>query len=140
MLRRLGNRMNNRRKFVVGLGAGTLVGSLSLVSRSAENTYRIGVLSGGDPKATRAWFDAFETGLRELKYVVGSSMTLIYRFAEGKFERLPAMAEELVRTKPNVLLAHSTPSSLAAKRATTEIPIVMVGVADPVGAGLVVSL
>ena len=132
--------MNNRRKLVVGLGAGTLAGSLYPLSHSAENIYRIGVLSAGDPKATRAWFDTFETGLRELKYVVGSSVTLIYRFAEGKFERLPAMAEELVRIKPNVLLAHSTPSSLAAKRATAEIPIVMVGIADPVGAGLVASL
>ena len=132
--------MNIRRKLVVGLGAGTLVIPQWSLSQTTGKMYRVGVLSAGDPKATRPWFDAFESGLRDLKYVVGKSVTLIYRFAEGKFERLPDMATELARSKPNVLLAHSTPGSLAAKKATVEIPIVMVGVADPVGAGLVTSL
>jgi putative ABC transport system substrate-binding protein len=78
--------------------------------------------------------------LRELNYAIGKSVILDYRFAEGRFDRLPTLAAELVRSKPDVLVAHTTPGSLAAKRATQDIPIVMVGIADPIGVGLVTSL
>ena len=130
--------MNKRRELVIVLGA--LPFSAFVHAQTQVKVHRIGILSGGEPKATRPQFEAFETGLRELKYVDGKNVILDYRFAEGKFERLPVLAAELVRNKPSVLLAHTTPGGMAAKKATTEIPIVMVGVADPVGVGLVSGL
>jgi putative ABC transport system substrate-binding protein len=101
---------------------------------------RIGIVAAGTRESTRHQFAAFEDGLRELGYVSGKSIALDYAFADGKFERLPALANEAVRRKPNVLLAQSTPAATAAKAATAEIPIVIVSIADPVGAGLVSNL
>jgi len=119
-------------------------GALAVASRlhaqAQARVYRVGVLSAGNREASRHLFGAFEAGMRDLKYVAGQNLTLEYRFAEGKFELLPSLAAELVRLKPDALLVHSTPGNLAAKKATTEIPIVMVAVADPVGVGLVASL
>jgi putative tryptophan/tyrosine transport system substrate-binding protein len=79
-------------------------------------------------------------GLRERGYVEGQNIVIQYRWARGNFERLPDLAAELVRLNPAVIVAFVTQASLAATRATTTIPIVMVGVGDPVGAGLVGSL
>src|SRR6185295_15842766 len=73
-------------------------------------------------------------------YAAGKNIAVEYRFADGKFERLPALAAELVRLRPDAMLVQSTPANLAAKRATAEIPIVMVNVADPVGVGLITNL
>jgi putative ABC transport system substrate-binding protein len=109
-------------------------------AQTAPKVYRVGILSPVDREAARPWFSAFEAGLQELGYVAGQNIALEYRFADGRFERLPARAGELVRLRPDVLLVQSTPANLAAKQATAEIPIVMINVADPVGAGLVASL
>ncbi len=79
-------------------------------------------------------------GLRELNYIEGKNIAIEYRYAENKLDRLPALADELVRLKVDVLLTASTPAALAAKKATTTIPIVFFGVSDPVEAGLVDSL
>src|SRR4029453_1958966 len=79
-------------------------------------------------------------GMRALGYVEGQHFVMEYREAAGQYERLPALAAELVRLKVDVLLAVITPAALAAKDATTTIPIVLVGVGDPVGSGLVASL
>jgi putative ABC transport system substrate-binding protein len=98
------------------------------------------VLSGGNRTANQVRFAAFEAGLRELGYTIGKTVHLDYRFADGEFSRLPSLAAEILRRKPDVLLAHTTPGSLAAKKATTNIPVVFVGVADPVGVGLVSNL
>ena len=130
--------MNNRRRLLAALG--TLPVWSWLYAQTPARVYRIGILSAADREATRSNFGAFEAGLRELGYVNGRNVAFEYRFAEGKFERLPALAADLVRLRPDALLVHTTPGSLAARQATTGIPIVMVGVADPVGAGLVAAL
>ncbi len=84
--------------------------------------------------------EAFLEGMRALGYVEGQHLVLEYRAAAGHYERLPALAAELVQRKPEVIVTQGTPAALAAKDATTTIPIVMVGVGDPVGSGLVASL
>ena len=83
---------------------------------------------------------AFLQGLRDLGYIDGQNITIDYRFAAGKVERLPELAEELVRLKPELIVARATPAAQAAKNATTTIPIVMFGVADAVGSGFVTNL
>ncbi len=83
---------------------------------------------------------AFRQGLRDLGYIDGQNITIDYRFAAGKVERLPELAEELVRLKPELIVARATPAAQAAKNATTTIPIVMFGVADAVGSGFVTNL
>lgn len=83
---------------------------------------------------------AFEQRLRELGYVEGRNLVIERRYDEGKYERLPALTAELVRLKVDVIVASTTPRAQAALRATREIPIVMLAVVDPVGAGLVASL
>ena len=84
--------------------------------------------------------EVFIQGLRELGYIDGQTITIEYRRATGKVDRLPALAEELVRLKVDVMVVHATPVIQAAKNATTTIPIVMLGGADPVGSGFVASL
>jgi putative ABC transport system substrate-binding protein len=100
---------------------------------------RIGFLSpfspGPDPRV-----EAFRQGLRDLGYMEGQNITIEYRWADGRFEQLPDLVAELVRLKVDVVVAAVTQASLAAKKATGTIPIVMVAVSDPVGSGLVASL
>jgi putative ABC transport system substrate-binding protein len=84
--------------------------------------------------------EAFLLGLRELDYIDGQTITIEYRRASGKVDRLPALADELVGLKVDLIVARSTPVIHAAKNATTTIPIVMLGAADPVASGLVASL
>jgi ABC-type uncharacterized transport system substrate-binding protein len=98
---------------------------------------RIGFVS---PTSDDSRVEAFRQGLRELGYVEGQNITIEYRWAEGRFERLPDLAMELVRINVDMVVAVVTQASLAAKKATGKIPIVMIGVSDPVGSGLVVSL
>jgi putative ABC transport system substrate-binding protein len=98
---------------------------------------RVGVLAPGFAQPPLA---ALRQGLRGLGYVEGQNLTLVERFAEGRYDRLSGLAAELVRLKVDVILSLSTPAALAAKNATDTIPIVMLGVGDPVKSGLVASL
>jgi putative tryptophan/tyrosine transport system substrate-binding protein len=98
---------------------------------------RIGFLS---PTSDDSRVEAFRQGLRELGYVDGQNITIEYRWADGRFDQLPDLAAELVRLKVDLVVAVVTQASLAAKKATGTIPIVMIGVSDPVGSGLVSSL
>jgi putative ABC transport system substrate-binding protein len=86
------------------------------------------------------YLDAFRQGLRELGWVEGQNIVIDYRFAEGRFDRLPDLAAELVRLKVDIIVAATTPAAAAAKKATETIPIVMISVGDPVGLGLIASL
>jgi len=98
----------------------------------------IGYLGAG--YRSSSLIDAFRQGLRELGYVEGKNILIEYRYAEGKPERLPDLAAELVRLKVNVIVATVTPAAMAAKKATQTIPIIAVTTADPVGSRLVASL
>jgi putative ABC transport system substrate-binding protein len=104
----------------------------------AGKVWRLGVLSGGLAGAPP--LEAFRQGLRELGWVEGQNLVVEYRLAEGRTERLPALARELVQLKVDVIAAGPTPPALAAKSATTSIPIVMLGAFTPVELGLVKSL
>ena len=101
---------------------------------------RLGLLVPETPSAVAPFIDAFRRGLRELGYVEGQNITIEYRWAEGQIGRFPDLAAELVRLKVDIIVAVSTPGALAAKRATTQTPIVMTAVGDPVGMGLVGNL
>jgi putative ABC transport system substrate-binding protein len=101
-------------------------------------TPRIGVLYLGAPP--NANLDAFIQGLRELRYVEGKNILIEYRFAEGKAERLPELARELVLLKMDAIFTAGTPAIFALKEATKTIPIVFFGTSDPVGTGVVASL
>ncbi|MBI2349428.1 MAG: ABC transporter substrate-binding protein, partial [Deltaproteobacteria bacterium] len=99
---------------------------------------RIGFLRIGSPPDP--FVEAFRQGLRDLGYLEGKTILIEYRYAEGKSDRLPNLAAELVRIKCDLIVTADTPPIRAAKNATREIPIVMAVVADPVAAGLVAGL
>jgi len=101
---------------------------------------RVGFLGPRSRADGAPFLDAFLQGLRELGWVEGQNIAIEYRFAEGRLDRLPDLAAEMVRLKVDVILAASTPPAVAAKNATRTIPIVMATSADPVEGGLVASL
>ena len=108
-------------------------------AQQAKKRPRIGVLSSRlGPLPTRE--GAFQESLRKLGYVEGQSITIEYRYAEERLDRLPELVAELVHSKVDVIVAVSTPAIEAAKNATNTIPIIMAGVSDPVGTGFVASL
>ena len=109
-------------------------------AQTVARPVRVGLLSPVGPTEYAAAADAFRQGLRERGYVEGKNLTIEYRWAAGKPERLPAFAAELVRLGVDVIVAHTLTAVLAAKGATTTIPIVMVATFDPIRAGLVPSL
>ena len=100
----------------------------------------IGVLSSTSPAPSSPLQAAFRQGLSEAGYVEGQNLAIEYRWAEGRYDRLPALAADLVGRKVDLIMANSPPSALAAKSATSTIPIVFRSGADPVGDGLVASL
>jgi putative tryptophan/tyrosine transport system substrate-binding protein len=103
-----------------------------------RKAYRIGFLRAGQPP--RAWIDGFQQGLRERGYVDGQNVVVEFRFTDGRVDQLPRLDEELLRSKVDVIVASAAPAALAAKKATTSVPIVFVAVNDPVGLGLASSL
>ena len=123
------------------LFAGALLAFAVIVeAQQPKKVPRIGVISQGSLSSDARSIKAFREGLRGLGYVEGQNITIEYRYAEGVDERFPILADELVQLKVNVIVAHNTPATRAAKNATQTIPIVMEGVTDPVGTGLVASL
>ena len=112
---------------------------VSAGAQMSEKTPKIGLLvpysTGSDAR-----LKAFRQGLRELGYVEGQTIRIEYRWADGNFEKLPELAADLVHSKVDVIVSAVTQASIAAKNSTATIPIVMIGVSDPVGAGLVTSL
>ena len=136
--RRRGDRMK-RREFITLLGGAAAAWPLAARAQQPAKVPRIGFLHYGSPGPSPE-VDAFRQGLRDLGYIEGKNINIEYRFASGRVERLPELAAELVHLKPDVIVSPTTAASLAAKQATGTIPIVIAGVADAVGAGLVASI
>jgi putative ABC transport system substrate-binding protein len=135
--------MMNRRAFVTGLGV-VLAAPLGALAQELRKSPRIGFLAPAaapQPESPIAFLlEAFRQGLREHGYLEGQTITVEYRWAAGRFERLRQLADELVGLNVDLIVAPSTPAARAAKQATSVVPIVMAPVGDPIEAGLVVSL
>jgi len=129
-------------KSVAILALGAMLLALTCVVEAQQTTKarRIGYLSPSSPSVSPTRIEAFHHGLRELGYVEGKNIVIDYRYAEGKFDRLPALAAELVRLKVDLIVTTGPTVTRAVKEATTTVPIVMTTDPDPVGNGFVASL
>jgi putative ABC transport system substrate-binding protein len=129
-----------RRRFIALLG-GAAVTPLAYphAARAQKSPPLIGFLGGADPVGYRPQIEALRQGLADHGYVEGRGIAIEYRWAEGQYERLPALAADLVARKVAVIVTQGTPAALAAKRATATIPIVMAIVGNPVDTGIVAS-
>jgi len=130
----------NRRSFIGTLAGGLLAAPLVAEAQPAGKIYRIGYLSPGAPTSNPLVIAAFQQGLRDLGWVEGQNIDIEYRWAAGRFDRLPDLAADLVHLKVDVIIAAPTPAALAAKNATGTVPIVAVSLTHPVELGLVGSL
>ena len=113
---------------------------LAVEAQQPVKLYRIGMLERTSVSTNAANLDGFRQGLRELGYVEGKNFAIEYRSADGRDERFHDLAAELVRVNVDLILTRGTPAALAAKNATRTIPVVMTGIGDPVGQGVVASL
>jgi len=113
---------------------------LAAEAQEATKIWRIGFLSPYSTEYDKSWRAALQQGLRDLGYVEGKNIVIEQRHAEGRFERFPELAAELVRLKLDVFLAHGVAAVDAARKASSTVPIIMVPVADPLGSGLVANL
>jgi putative tryptophan/tyrosine transport system substrate-binding protein len=131
-----------RREFITLLAGAVVTWPSCVCAERASKVPRIGLLATGalDSAEQQAILDAFRQGLRERGYVEGQNIVIEYRAANGKIERFPELATELVRLNLDLIVASNTPAARAAKEATTIVPIVVPVMGDPVGDGLVASL
>lgn len=116
--------------------------SLSVSAEQAQRVYRIGIVantSSPSPDSVRVW-NAFLEGLREFGYVEPKNIAFVWRYSEGRVERFPELVASLVGSQVDLIMVYTTPAALAAKAATSTIPILIVTAIDPVGAGLAASL
>jgi putative tryptophan/tyrosine transport system substrate-binding protein len=132
---------NMKKRITLWLLATLFLASVSLAeAQQTGKIVRIGFLDTSTASGSAVLWDAFRQEMRKLGWIEGKNIAIEYRFAEQKPERLPELAVDLVRLKVGLIVVSGTPPALAAKNATTTIPIVMANVADPVGQGLVASL
>jgi ABC-type uncharacterized transport system substrate-binding protein len=117
-----------------------LLAPLAVEAQQTGKVHRIGFLGNSTPALEANLVGPFREGLRELGHVEGQNILIEYRWAEGKYERLAALAAELLARNVEVIVTAGTPASLAVKKATTSTPLIMVAVGDPVATGLVASL
>ena len=134
--------MTTRRKLLVALGASALAIPLACVAQRENKTWHVGFLASSVRPAplNSANIASFANGMHDLGYVEGKNLIIEWRFAEGRFERLPELAAQLVQLKVDVIVTVGPQATTAAQKSTTTIPIVMVVSNDPVGYGLVASL
>jgi putative ABC transport system substrate-binding protein len=130
----------SRAAFVAVLALSLLAAPLVAGAQQAGKVPRIGFLSLTSPSDRPALFDAFRQELRELGWIEGQNIAIDRRYADGRVDRLPDLAAELVRLKVDLLLSWGTQGVTAARNATETIPVVMIAVRDPVGIGLIASL
>jgi len=132
--------VTTRREFIGTLAGGLLAAPLAAEAQQGKRVWRIGDLTLGSAEREKSWLASFRQGLRELGYVEGESIVIEQLYAEGRAERLPELTKELIHLKLDVLVAGGDAAALAAKQATSSVPVVFVTVADPVRLGIVVSL
>jgi putative ABC transport system substrate-binding protein len=130
----------NRREFITLLGGAAVAWPIGARAQQPAKLPTIGYLGGGGPASQRAWVDAFVQRLRDLGWIEGRTVAIEYRWGEGRAERYAEIAAEFVRLKVDVILAGGTEPAIAAKQATSVIPIIFPTAGDPVGSGLVASL
>jgi len=126
-----------RREFITFLGSAA---AWPLAASAQSKIARIGFMGNSTAALEANLVDAFREGLREQGYEEGHNIVIEYRWADGKYERFPALVAELIAANVEVIVTAGTPAALAMKKATTTVPLVMVAVGDPVGTGLVPSL
>ena len=129
-----------RRDFIKVVAGSVAAWPLAAHAQQPGKVPRIGFLGAASPSTFAPRLEAFRLGLRDFGYVEGVNITIEYRWAEGRYERLPKLAAELVSSNVDLIVTHTTPGSLAAKRATTTIPIVIALIGDPVTAGVVANV
>jgi putative ABC transport system substrate-binding protein len=127
-----------RRGLLIMLGVAML--ALPVAAEAQTKVWRIGFLGVATPAVFERPIEALRLGLRDHGYVEGKNITIEFRWAEGRYDRLPALAEELVRLNPDVIITHGAPGTRALKQATSTIPIVMAAIGNPVEGGVVASL
>jgi putative ABC transport system substrate-binding protein len=128
-----------RREFIAALGGAAVAWPLAARAQEVK-VPRIGFLGNSTAALETNLIRPFRDGLRALGYEEDRNIVIEYRWAEGNYERFPSLVAELLASKVDVLVTAGTPASLAIKRATTSVPVVMIAVGDPVGTGLVPSL
>ena len=130
------------RQKILGFALSALLFALcgSAGAQQAGKIFRMGILDSGTVSGMAVLLDAFRHELSKLGWIEGKNIAFEYRFAEGKIERLPELAAELIRLKVDLIVTTGDPQASAAKKATTTIPIVMANAGDPVGSGFVASL
>ena len=131
-------RQMRRRDFIAAVSSAAAWPLAARAEQPEGKVRRIGFLVGGS--STLAYYEAFRRRLRELGWVEGQNIVVDYRFAEGRLDRLPDLAAELVGLKVDLIVASPSPAVVAAANATKAIPIVMIGVGDPVALGLIANL
>jgi putative tryptophan/tyrosine transport system substrate-binding protein len=129
-----------RREFITLAGGAVIAWPLAARAQQAGKVVRIGFLGATSPAHYGVRVEALRAGLREFGYIEGTNLVLEYRWAEGNYERLPALVAELIRSNVDVIVTHGTPAALAAKQATASIPIVVGIIGDPVASGVVGSV
>jgi putative ABC transport system substrate-binding protein len=133
-------KLMKRKTIVLALGAMLFALCGSVDAQQTGKIFRIGFLDPSTASSMAGLLEVFRQELRKLGWIEGKNITIEYRFAEQKFERLPELATDLVRLKVDLILVSGAQPASAAKSATTTIPIVMSNAADPVGGGLINSL
>jgi putative ABC transport system substrate-binding protein len=129
-----------RRDFITLAGGAVAAYPLAAHAQQASKVPRIGFLGMTSPRTLAARLEAIQLGLRDFGYIEGTSIIIEYRWAEGDYRRLPELAAELVRSKVDLIVTHGTPGTLAARKATATIPIVMAVIGDAVASGVVASI
>ena len=132
--------MIDRRTFLAGTGGVLLAAPLAAEAQQAGSVPRIGLITGLSESMAQSRIDAFRQALGEFGLIEGRTVVVEYHYLDGHWERSSMVVSDLLRSGVNVIVAHGTPPALAAKRATSAVPIVMYELGDPVGSGLVSSL